>query len=335
MKRVTIQDIAGRLQLSRNTVAKALNDGAVSYETKMAVIQTAAEMGYAKLTSEHRELLRGAAVERKGKDILVLSGRSKEPFWTYILAGISDELNGNGYRMILHIVDEEDLDAKQTKAMLTPDVAGIIFLTVLPIRFVREFAKTGLPIAFFDAPPQLDEYLEIGDIIYSEGWSAMEHTVQELIDRGYRSFGYMGYPDGTKSIHDRQGGYAYTLRQNGIEQDARYDYTAKVEGDYYDYAVVEQLVNEMESYPEVYVCANDAIAKNIATALYKKDPVQEARLVLTGFDHTVEPSFFRQDIYSVDVNKEDLGRRLAKSVLDRIGKTSEHALITVRSYPDL
>ena len=72
MKRVTIQDIAGRLQLSRNTVAKALNDGAVSYETKMAVIQTAAEMGYAKLTSEHRELLRGAAVERKGKDILVL-----------------------------------------------------------------------------------------------------------------------------------------------------------------------------------------------------------------------------------------------------------------------
>ena len=98
---------------------------------------------------------------------------------------------------------------------------------------------------------------------------------------------------------------------------------------------MERLVNEMESFPEVYVCANDAIAKSVASALYKRSPELEARLVLTGFDHTIEPGFFRQDIYSVDVNKEDLGRRLAKSVLDRIHEPMEHALITVRSYPDL
>lgn len=335
MKKVTIQDIAQKMQLSRNTVAKALNDGAVSYETKMSVLQTAQKMGYAKLTKEHLEQLRGVRTEKDGRAVLVLSGRSQEQFWNLILAGISDELNAKGYRMLLHIADEQKPDAGEIKAMLAPDVAGMIFLSVFPIAFVKEMSQTGLPIAFFDAPPYLDPYLEYGDVVYSEGWSAMEHMVQELIDRGYRRFGYIGYPDGTKSIHDRYDGYVHTLWKNGIEPEKRYCYTDKVEGDYYDYAVVERLVNEMESFPEVYVCANDAIAKSVASALYKRSPELEARLVLTGFDHTIEPGFFRQDIYSVDVNKEDLGRRLAKSVLDRIHEPMEHALITVRSYPDL
>ena len=105
MKKVTIQDIAQKMQLSRNTVAKALNDGAVSYETKMSVLQTAQKMGYAKLTKEHLEQLRGVRTEKDGRAVLVLTGRSQEQFWNLILAGISDELNAKGYRMLLHIAE--------------------------------------------------------------------------------------------------------------------------------------------------------------------------------------------------------------------------------------
>ena len=49
MKKVTIQDIAAQMGLSRNTVAKALNGGLVSPQTKQAVVQKAWQMGYAKL----------------------------------------------------------------------------------------------------------------------------------------------------------------------------------------------------------------------------------------------------------------------------------------------
>ena len=49
MKKVTIQDIAMELGLSRNTVAKALNGGFVSPSTKQAVVQKAWQMCYAKL----------------------------------------------------------------------------------------------------------------------------------------------------------------------------------------------------------------------------------------------------------------------------------------------
>ena len=45
--RVTIQDIADALGLSRNTVSKAINNtGVIADSTRNAVLQKAAEMGY-------------------------------------------------------------------------------------------------------------------------------------------------------------------------------------------------------------------------------------------------------------------------------------------------
>lgn len=46
MQKVTIQDIAAALGLSRNTVAKAFNGGRIAPETRRAIIRKAKEMGY-------------------------------------------------------------------------------------------------------------------------------------------------------------------------------------------------------------------------------------------------------------------------------------------------
>ena len=45
-KSVTIQDIANALNLSRNTVSKALNGKHVPIKTRNTVINAAVEMGY-------------------------------------------------------------------------------------------------------------------------------------------------------------------------------------------------------------------------------------------------------------------------------------------------
>ena len=46
-KKIRLKDIADKLNISRNTVSKALNNpGVISEETKNKVLQTAIEMGY-------------------------------------------------------------------------------------------------------------------------------------------------------------------------------------------------------------------------------------------------------------------------------------------------
>ena len=46
-KKITIQDIADALGLSRNTVSKALNNtGVLAADTRQKILEKAAEMGY-------------------------------------------------------------------------------------------------------------------------------------------------------------------------------------------------------------------------------------------------------------------------------------------------
>ena len=143
MKKVTIQDIAKEMGLSRNTVAKALSNGLVAPETRMAVIQKAWQMGYAKLAEDGQQEMEIQHKKEQSGTILVLFNRSESVFWNRTMVGISNAVAEEGFRMQLHIVDEQDLDGDGVLAQLAEDVKGIIFLCVFPIRFVQGIARAG------------------------------------------------------------------------------------------------------------------------------------------------------------------------------------------------
>ena len=85
MKKVTIQDIAKEMGLSRNTVAKALSNGAVAPETRNAVIQKAWQMGYAKLADDMQQEMETRYRKEQSGTILVLFNRSESVFWNRTL----------------------------------------------------------------------------------------------------------------------------------------------------------------------------------------------------------------------------------------------------------
>ena len=100
--------------------------------------------------------------------------------------------------------------------------------------------------------------------------------------------------------------------------------------------MVEEAVEQMPFIPDAIICENDDIAKYTATVLLRKDPMLAEKTVITGFDNTIEPDFFKKDIITVDVRIEALGRRLVKSVADRIKDPSmDICFVTLATYPIL
>ncbi len=92
----------------------------------------------------------------------------------------------------------------------------------------------------------------------------------------------------------------------------------------------------MTFMPDAIVCENDDIAKYTALALLQKDPELARRMVITGFDNTIEEDFFKKDILTVDVKIEELGRRLVKSVIDRVRDPRLGIIFaTLTTYPKL
>ena len=77
--KVTMQDIADALKLSRNTVSKAINNtGVIAENTKETILRKAAEMGYRSLTgaaknSDSGQTAQGPAGVVSKKEIAMLT----------------------------------------------------------------------------------------------------------------------------------------------------------------------------------------------------------------------------------------------------------------------
>lgn len=335
MKKVTIQDIAEEMNLSRNTVAKALNGGVVAPQTKQAVVQKAWQMGYAKLDAGLLEEMQNQMKSTNTGTILVLFNQWESVFWNRTLAGISAGVSEGGYRMQLHIADEQDLDGEEVLKLIAEDVKGIIFLCVFPIRFVRGVAKAGLPMSFFNSPVFAQEYIELGDVINVEGFYAMNRLTSYVIEqKGCKRLSFIGYAEGSRVVQARYHGYLSACDQHAIKPDESLQFTLPSNKTYFGYSMVEETIESLSVMPDAFICENDDIAKYVALVLVQKDPKLAKEIVITGFDHTIEEDFFKRDIITVEVRVEELGRRLVKSVTDRVkNPRQDFSFITVATYP--
>lgn len=335
MKKVTIQDIAAEMGLSRNTVAKALNGGLVSPQTRQAVVQKAWQMGYAKLDDKLLNEVKNTYRRSNTGTIMVLFNHMQSTFWTRALAGISNAVNDEGYRMQLHVVDESDKDGEETFRLIAEDVKGVIFLSVFPIRFVKGISRAKLPMTFFNSPVNAQEYIKLGDVINVEGFYSMNSLTDYVIrQKGCTKFAYIGFAEGTRMIQARYLGFLNSCNNNHIQLDERLQYTRPSNNISFSYAMVEEVVKDMPYIPEAVICEDDDVAKHVALAILQRDPQAVKDVIITGFNNTVEQDFFKNDIITVDVRIEEMGRRLVKSVVDRVKcPTMDASFTTISTYP--
>ena len=266
---------------------------------------------------------------------MVLFNHMQSTFWTRALAGISNAVIDEGYRMQLHVVDESDKDGEETFRMIADDVKGIIFLSVFPIRFVKGISRAKLPMTFFNSPVNAQEYIKLGDVINVEGFYSMNSLTDYVIrQKGCTKFAYVGFAEGTRMIQARYLGFLSSCNNNQIQLDERLQYTRPSNNTSFSYAMVEEVVRDMPYIPEAVVCEDDDVAKHVALAILQRDPKAVRNVIITGFNNTVEPDFFKNDIISVDVRIEEMGRRLVKSVVDRVKcPTMDSSFTTISTYP--
>lgn len=335
MKRITIQDIAKKLELSRNTVAKALNGGKVSNAIKLTVIQKAYEMGYEKLDSALVEEAKKISSMNIGGTILVINKRVNSDFWNRVLAGISDELNENGYRMQLYIIEKEEADAIESIRNIVKEVKGIILLSYLNSEFMEELAASKKPITMLGAPRKGEEYLHFGNIVAIEARYAISRILQGLILRNKKTYAFVGGIS-NYNFFMRYEAMRQTLNEHKIEIDERLMLINEPVARYYNLHAIERLLENIPYIPEVFVCTDDDIAESVATALMKKDREIAKKTIIVGFDNTIIPDFFESEILTVNVNIEGLGRRLVITMFDSIRRPDmDHVLIKIATFPVL
>ena len=112
-KKVTIQDIADSLGLSRNTVSKALNNtGILAEETRQKILIRAAEMGYRRFIYLQQDQ---PEYNTAPGELALISQNMPygSHFGTYALNTFQEKISQNNYRLTMFPVREEEIATLQ------------------------------------------------------------------------------------------------------------------------------------------------------------------------------------------------------------------------------
>lgn len=319
MKKITIQDVAKELNLSRNTVAKALNNSeTVAYETRYVVIKKAYEIGYSKLSQAVLNEYKIKDRMEKVKTVVVFARRELSTFWNRIIMGISDELNKNNCRLQLNFISEEDEDNLVPPLDMESDMSGIIVLNVFRKSYLELIIKKDVPIVFLDGPSNIYEITGLGDVILFEGFNSTRIITNHLIEQGLKEIGFIGDISYCRTIRDRYDGFLDAMSNHNNKLHEQFIITKHVEHKYYRQEEVSNELEQLDHLPEAFVCANDDIAKDVMLWLKKKGIKVPKEVAVTGFDDKEEVGLLSPSLTTVHIGNQRMGRRLVQRLIWRI-----------------
>ena len=159
--KVTIQDIANELQLSRNTVSKAINNtGVLADATREKILRKAAEMGYKQFSylpvfDGNSNAGDASILPVDKREIAILTTRflNNSHFAAMMLDRFQSELQHLHACMTIHRISPAELAAKELPSSLnTEHTAGIICFEVFDYDYAQMLCTLGIPLLFVDTP---------------------------------------------------------------------------------------------------------------------------------------------------------------------------------------
>ena len=318
IKKVTIQNIAAELGLSRNTVAKALtNSDTVAYDTRMSIIKKAWEMGYQKMSPQILEEYKLVENSVDNKTVIILAKRELSVFWNTIVVGISDELNRNNCRMRLNFVSAEDEADLVLPRDFQDGVDAVILMSIFKPDYTREILKQKLPTVFLDCPSGDFDLEHNCDSVIVEGRNSVMQITENLISQGIRSIGFIGDTTYCETVRQHYMGYCAALSENGMLIDKDIIFNSHLP-EMYSNAEVEKIVAGFAYMPEAIVCSNDDIALKCIRALAKKGLKCPTDVAVTGFDNEEVLTQVEPRLTTVSIHHQMLGKRLVQQLIWRI-----------------
>lgn len=336
-KRVTLQDIADSLNLSRNTVSKAINNSPVVAEaTKKMIFERAAEMGY-KQFSYFGVPDSDAAPEPEGpREVALLTeyvfGNSH--FGTYMIDRIQSELSRLGYGFTIYRVLPEDIKANRLPASFDLErIAGIIFIELFDYDYCQMLCNLGVPTLSVDAPVTTDRPPLKTDIILMENSSGIHNIIAMLKKRGISRIGFIGDASHCRSFYERYMAYFTSLHLHDIEFDERIVFIDPAEEERQDEAddrhfsylehkgyhrSLKKWLDSIKVMPQCIICANDFVALDMIPYLRDKGLNIPDDMLLVGFDDSQESRLMHPKLTTIHIHSQSMGVTAVEMLVARM-----------------
>ena len=315
-EKITVNDIAEYLGVSRNTVSKALNGQYVPARTRDKVLNAAIELGY--------KSYRTIASERIGshRRIVLLSSKmlTTITYFIHILRSIeSAVLDEDNIELLQFTATKNNFFDRFLDFLNENNVSGIICIELFQPTWISKLITLGYPIVFFDFPFSNSIYDGNFDVVLPESFNAVREFCIELVNKQKcKSFGFVGDYTHCMSFYERYLGMREACFLCGLKVKPEH---SVIENDAFPYGNAERLaeiIKKMPSLPDCLVAANDTIAVSILSALESLKKKVPADVLVMGFDNLSESKKCNPPLTTFSVDKSLIGKKILSVLLDRV-----------------
>lgn len=329
--RVTIDDIARHLNLSKATVSLALNNSPlVAEETKRRVLEAADEFGY-------RPNYFGARLSRGKSDMIglyILGGSEKQCNWTLpsswmfyhpILQAVSEELSQRGYRFNLEVVSVEQVTKQGVISSVIQErsLDGMLLVVQddIDYSFLQIVEERQFPFVVLNA-----EVAESISSVKIDNELGARKAVRHLVELGHRTIAHLSGPEKDLNAIERRLGFQHAAREAGLDWNPSLLYYGDWKRESGWRAAREFL--QLEPRPTAVFCANDHMAVGVMQALQEAGLRIPQDVSLIGYDDTELCQVVVPRLTTVRQPVDLMGKLGADAVLHQIESESPQATHT-------
>ena len=328
--KVTIQDIANELQLSRNTVSKAINNtGVLADATREKILRKAAEMGYKQFA--YLPLFQEGAAKTAGLSILPSDKReiamlttqflSSSHFSSMMLDRFQSEINHLHSGMTIHRISPIELKEKKLPSSLNIQcTAGIICIEVFDYDYAQMLCDLDVPLLFVDTPVMDMRPPLKADRLYMENRIEIQNAVAHMVQRGKKRISFAGDKNHCQSFFERYMAYKDAVEYFGLTEGLS---TCAMPSGQQNYPVsLYETIRRFKTMPDAFVCANDFVAMDLVKALNELGYSVPDDIWVCGFDDSQEASYFAPRLTSIHIHGQIMGYTAANLLMTRIEEPS-------------
>ncbi len=325
MKKVTIQDIADALGISRNTVSKAINNSdGLADTTREQILEKAIEMGY-KQFSYVNTLSRASSFsstpdrpEYQGEIALLTNAfLTNSHFASTMLDKFQREISQLGFTMNTHRVTENDL--KEMRLPFTfrqEQVQAIICIEMFNQAYDEMVCGLGLPVLFVDTPAKFDGFTLPCDQLYMDNTEAITRFVNDMLAAGYKRIGFVGNYRHCQSFYERYAAFRMAMLMANVPVDEHFCFFSNHSDDF-----IESIAS-LDQLPDVFICANDFVAGDLIRGLFAIGKSVPEDVMILGFDDAPESRISRPMLSTVHIHTQIMAFTAVQLLLSRMKEPS-------------
>lgn len=317
MKKVTIQDIADELGISRNTVSKAINNAdGLAEATRDRILQKAIEMGYKQFSYIKAQTYAAADQTSQDKgEIALLIGDTIDlaHFASLMLDKLKKELSQWGYTLNTHRVEQDNFLCRTLPVTFDPkQTSAIICIEMFDRNYDEMICQLGLPVLFVDGPNKRDGIDLPADQLYMDNTTAITRFVNDMLVRGRRKIGFIGDYEHCQSFYERYIAFRSAMLMADVPVDDRYCLKTT------DPERLNEYLAALPELPDVFICANDFVADDAIYVLRKLGKTIPGDVLFCGFDDSPNSRIMTPSLTTVHIHTQIMAFAAMQLLISRI-----------------